>query len=284
MQSISFIGAGRLGTTLAIAWHRAGMPVTMIASRNPESARKATAGLEGCTAVTPEEAVRADLVFLTVPDDDIGPLAASLPWRKGQYVVHCSGATEVSVLDAATQAGAITGGYHPMQIFSDPQRTLTLLSGATAGIEGPPPLEKILRQLAEKLGMVPMLLPPGSRALYHGGSLFVGTFLLSMLNEAARAWSAFGISEEQTLRALLPVARGTLETAAVKGVAASLAGPISRGDVKVVQRHLRALEQLSDEQASFYRQLAARQLQLARRNGKLQEHQLAALQEAIGSS
>ena len=122
MQSISFIGAGRLGTTLAIAWHRAGMPVTMIASRNPESARKAAAGLEGCAAVTPEQAVLADLVFLTVPDDDIGPLAASLPWRKGQYVVHCSGATEVSVLDAAAQAGAITGGYHPMQIFSDPQQ------------------------------------------------------------------------------------------------------------------------------------------------------------------
>lgn len=282
MQSISFIGAGRLGTTLAIAWHRAGMPVTMIASRNPESARKAAAGLEGCAAVTPEQAVQADLVFLTVPDDDIGPLAASLPWRKGQYVVHCSGATEVSVLDAAAQAGAITGGYHPMQIFSDPQRTLALLPGATAGIEGPPALEQILRRLAEKLGMVPMLLPPGSRALYHGGSLFVGTFLLSMLNEAARAWSAFGISEEQTLRALLPVARGTLETAAVKGVAASLAGPISRGDIKVVQRHLRALEQLSEEQVSFYRQLAARQLQLARRNGKLQQHQLDALQEAIG--
>lgn len=281
MKSISFIGAGRLGTTLAIALHRAGMPVTMIASRTPAAAEKAVSGLAGCHAVTPEQAAAADLVFLTVPDDEIGSMAARLPWRAGQYVVHCSGATEVALLEPAARAGALTGGYHPLQIFSDPQRTLALLPGSTAGIEGPPELEQQLRLLAAKLEMVPMLLPPGSRALYHGGGLFAGTFLLSMLNEAVQAWSAFGISEEQTLRALLPVARGTLETGVAKGPAAALAGPVSRGDVKVVQRHLQALEKLSMEQADFYRQLAQRQLQLARKNGRLQAAQLDALQQLI---
>ncbi|MDY7579153.1 DUF2520 domain-containing protein [Herbaspirillum sp. RTI4] len=281
MQSISFIGAGRVGATLATAFHRSGLPVSMIASRNLASAQKAATGLVGCSAVTLQQAAAADLVFITVPDDDIGAVASSLIWRKGQYVVHCSGATEIAVLETAARAGAITGGFHPLQIFSDPQNTLGLLAGSTAGIEGAPELESILRELAVRLGMIPMLLPPGSRALYHCGSVLTGTFLLSLLNEAVRAWTAFGIDEQQALRGLLPVARGTLETAAIKGPVGALSGPISRGDSKVVARHLRALEQLSAEQADLYRQLAGRQLEMARINGKLQEIQLTALKAVI---
>src|SRR6185295_5461330 len=106
---------------------------------------------------------------LTVPDDAIAPLAAQLPWRAGQRVVHCSGATEVAVLEPALRAGAMTGGFHPLQIFSDPARAGGLLAGSTVAIEGPPALEAELMVIAQRLGMTPLRLPPGARALYHGG-------------------------------------------------------------------------------------------------------------------
>jgi predicted short-subunit dehydrogenase-like oxidoreductase (DUF2520 family) len=119
--------------------------------------------------------------------------------------------------------------------------------------------------------MVPMILPPGARAMYHIGSLFAGTYLLSLLNEAVEAWGTFGMNEEQTLRALLPLARGTLMTAETRGLAASLAGPISRGDAMAVARHLDALTACGNSQTSFYKDLARRQLKLAqRRTNKLQ--------------
>jgi predicted short-subunit dehydrogenase-like oxidoreductase (DUF2520 family) len=260
MTSIAFIGAGRLGTTLAGALAKSGLDAAAVPGRD--------------TAAATAAAQRADLVFLTVPDDAIAPLAMRLPWRAGQRVVHCSGATEVAVLDPAARAGALTGGFHPLQIFSDPARAAELLAGSTVAIEGPPALEAELRELAQRLHMTPLRLPPGARALYHGGASFAASFLLSMLQEAADVWRSFGIDEHETLQALLPLARGTLDAAASRGVAGALAGPVSRGDAGVVQRHLQALDRLGPAHGAFYRELTRRQIELARTDGRLDGAQL----------
>jgi predicted short-subunit dehydrogenase-like oxidoreductase (DUF2520 family) len=282
MVSIAFIGAGRLGAALALALVRQGCAVQAVASRRAASAQALAQALPDCRASTIEQAAKADLVFLTVPDDEIEPTAARLSWRAGQQVVHCSGATEVAALDAAARQGALTGGFHPLQIFSDPQRALSLIAGSTVAIEGPPALEARLTELAALLGMRPLRLPPGARALYHAGASFAASFLLSMLQEALAAWHSFGIDEQAALQALLPLARGTLDMAEARGLAGALAGPVSRGDAGVVGRHVAAMAGLGPAHAAFYREFALRQLELARAGGRLDEAQLAALRRAIG--
>jgi predicted short-subunit dehydrogenase-like oxidoreductase (DUF2520 family) len=283
MGSIAFIGAGRLGVALATALSQHGCPVQAIASRRAASAEALAHALPGCRSVRPEEAVMADLVFLTVPDDEIAATAARLPWRAGQQVVHCSGATEVSALEAAARRGALTGGFHPLQIFSDPQRALGLIAGSSVAIEGPPALEARLRELAERLGMHPLHLPPGARALYHAGASFAASFLLSMLQEALDAWRSFGIDEPAALQALLPLARGTLDMAEARGLPGALAGPVSRGDAGVVGRHLAAMAGLGSAHAAFYREFGLRQLQLAQQSGRLSEAQLEALRRVMAA-
>jgi predicted short-subunit dehydrogenase-like oxidoreductase (DUF2520 family) len=270
MTSIVFIGAGRLGSTLAGALAKSRLDAATAPGRDLAAAQAA--------------ASRADLVFLTVPDDAIAPLAARLPWRAGQRVVHCSGATDVSALQPAARAGALTGGFHPLQIFSDPARAIDLLAGSTVAIEGPPALEAELREIAQRLCMIPLRLPPGARALYHGGASFAASFLLSMLQEAVDVWRSFGIGEQDALQALLPLARGTLDAAATRGLAGSLAGPVSRGDAGVVERHLRALQRLGPEHAAFYREITRRQIELARVSGRVGAVQLARLQAAIADA
>jgi predicted short-subunit dehydrogenase-like oxidoreductase (DUF2520 family) len=280
---IAFIGCGRLARTLARAWQRAGQPVACVASRTPAHAQALADALPGCVALSAAEAVaRADLVLLTVPDDAIATTAAALPWRAGQAVVHCSGATEVSVLQPAADAGALIGGFHPLQIFSDPEQALALLRGCSVAIEAPPALDAQLRALAALLQMRPIALPPGARALYHGGASYAASFLLSMLDEAVQAWAGFGVSEADALQALLPLAEGTLKSARAKGLAGALAGPVSRGDAGVVARHLAAFGALGAEQRAFYAQMTERQLRLAEASGRLSAAQRAALERVLG--
>ena len=273
MGSIAFIGAGKLGSALAQALSQRGVAVTHVASRHGASAQQLAARLSGCQAVDAATAAQADLVFLTVSDDGIGPLAAQLPWRAGQAVVHCSGATEVSVLQPAADAGAEIGGFHPLQIFSDPQRAIELLAGSSVAIEGPPALEAQLQQIAHTLGMHPLRLPPGARALYHGSASYAASFLLSMLSEVVTVWRSFGIDEANALQALLPMARGTLDAAASKGLSAAVAGPISRGDAGVIARHLAAFTALGPEHAALYREFTRRQLELVQATQRLSEEQ-----------
>ena len=70
---IAFVGAGRVGTALAVALARAGWDVVAVASRD-EAARDRFAGLvPGARRFSEPQAVldEAELVFLTVPDDAV---------------------------------------------------------------------------------------------------------------------------------------------------------------------------------------------------------------------
>lgn len=281
MERIAIIGTGRLGSCLALALSRAGLPVWAVAGRREEAVAGLAGRIPGCLGLSPRAAAEADLVFLVVPDDAIAPVAAALPWRAGQAVVHCSGATDVSALAPAAESGALTGGFHPLQIFSDPERALDLIAGSSVAIEGPPSLEARLREIASRLGMHCIHLPPGARARYHGGASFAASFLLSMLHEAAVVWASFGVDEASALKALLPLARGTLDAAEARGIAPAQAGPVSRGDAGVVRRHLEAMLALGPEHAAFYRELTRRQIELAAMNGRLDAAALQALRDAI---
>lgn len=282
-ERIAFIGAGRLARTMAPAWLAGGQRVVAVASRQLSAAQDLTLQLPGCQALSLEAAVAAaDLVLLTVSDDAIAPLAAALPWRAGQAVVHCSGATELSALAPAEQAGAAVGGFHPLQIFSDPARAGRLLAGSTVGIEAADAgLSARLHELAAALGMTPMHLRPGTRAAYHAAANLAASSLLAVLAEAQQVWAAIGLPAEAALPALLPLARGTLDAAEARGLAGALSGPVARGDAGVLRAHLQALDALGPTHGRLYRELLRRQLNLAAESGRQPEAVLAGMRPLL---
>ncbi|MCH8108803.1 MAG: NAD(P)-binding domain-containing protein, partial [Chloroflexi bacterium] len=93
-SKIAFVGSGVVGGSLAVVLSQAGYPVVATASRTFSSAQNLARFVPGCVAyeTAQEAANEADFVFITTPDDVIGAVAASISWRQGQGVAHCSGA------------------------------------------------------------------------------------------------------------------------------------------------------------------------------------------------
>src|SRR5258705_1068010 len=148
--TLGFIGAGRVGTGLASGFVRAGVNVVAVASRTIASAQKLAKRIRGARACAPQEvAERADIVFLTVPDDAIEAVASKVRWRAGSACVHCSGAADLDVLQKAVADGALAGGFHPLHMFGEaggPPRALTgcaiALPGPHSLLPKPPPLPR----------------------------------------------------------------------------------------------------------------------------------------------
>lgn len=285
--SIGFIGTGRVANTLARALSQAGFNVVALASRTVESAQRLADALPNCRAYATQQEVAdaADLVFLTVPDDAIAPLVDALRWRADMAVVHCSGATELSALAKAQRAGARVGGFHPLHAFADPLVALAHLPGCAVAVEAEEPLLGELNAIAHALRLEPLRLPPGSRALYHLSGSFAASFIDGLLHEAVELWrQRLGVSREQALKALLPLARATLDSVAAMGTVEALTGPISRGDVGTVARHLDALRRDHPDTLPLYALLAQRSVGMAVEKGALTEAQRAELERLLAQA
>src|SRR5213082_3765639 len=211
--TLGFIGAGRLGTGLASGFARAGMNVVAIASRTSASAQKLAKRVRGARACAPQEvADRADIAFLTVPDDAIEGLASSLRWREGAACVHCSGAADLDVLKKPVADGALAGGFHPLHMFGEAGEPPGALASCAIALTGPDALVQRLARLARALDARPLRLPEGGRALYHAAANFSGAFVIALVQEAIALWGKLGVAEADALAALLPLLRGTAET------------------------------------------------------------------------
>lgn len=267
-----FIGAGRLGTALAWSFAAHGLRVAAAASMRRADAERLAGPIPGCAVGELQETIdAADLVFITTPDSAIAETAARGRWRPGISVVHCSGVTEVAALAAAARAGALIGGFHPMQTFGDPAAAVRSLPGCTITIEAEEPLDRTLVALAGRLECRVNRLPPGMRARYHAAAGYTSQFVNALFREASKVWQSWGASEEDAVRALLPLARGTLASIESAGLAEGMPGPVSRGDLSSVEKHVAALSELGPEAIAFYRLLCGRTIPLAVERGALDE-------------
>ncbi|SRR6266545_901546 len=268
---LGFIGAGRVGTGLAAGFSHAGVDVIAVASRSIASAQTLVKRVPGARVCAPQEvADRADIVFLTVPDDAIEAVASRIKWRAGSACVHCSGAAELDALEKAVADGALAGGFHPLHMFGDAGESPGALAGCAIALAGPDALVEKLERLARALDANPLRLPEGGRALYHAAANFSGAFVIALIQETIALWGKLGIAETDALAALLPLLRGTADNAEKLGAAGGLGSAIARGDVGTLRKHLGVLAREAPDSLELYRILSLRTIPLALAKGTLE--------------
>jgi predicted short-subunit dehydrogenase-like oxidoreductase (DUF2520 family) len=280
MPTLGIMGAGRLGSSLALALQHAGHPITSVHSANQADAEALCLQLAGSSVASASDlAARCELVFMTLPDSAIAECADALPWHAGQQVVHCSGALDLSVLDAARRAGALRGCLHPLQSFperfGDPGRW----SGIVCGIEADDPLGTLLERHARALGADVVRLEGIDRARYHAAAVFASNYMVALHAAASEAWAAAGLPPALARRALGPLGAGTAERLLGLSLEDALTGPLARGDTQTIARHLRALSTLPELRA-LYVHLGHWLLKLALPLSGAQRSELDALFEA----
>lgn len=244
-----------MGRGLSLALGRVGYTITGVASRARGDAQRV--------------ADDSTIVFLTVPDDAIAGVCAGLRWRPGQAAVHCAGSTELAVLRPAAEAGAATGGFHPLVMFADPEIAARSIAGAAIGIEASEPLAGRLRGMVRALGARELVIPPGGRAAYHGAAHFAAGFVGALVAEGVDIWRRIGIPPEDATQALFGLLRGAIDAMAHGGIGRAMAGSIARGDLHNIKRHLAALENLDPPARELYCTLALRSIPLVLQAGRI---------------
>lgn len=273
MNKIGFIGAGTVGTALAVRLKEKGYTVAVVASRSRASAEKLASRVGGCQALdSPQDvADAADMVFITTPDDSIPVVACQVRWHAGQSVLHCSGVDSLDVLEPARIAGAQVGGFHPLQTFASVTHAIENLPGSTFALETEPPLLDALKMMAEALDGHWVRLGAGDKVLYHAAAVMACNYLVTLVKLATDLWKSFGADTSEATQALLPLLRGTLNNIQNVGIPNCLTGPIARGDLGTIKMHLESLEARAPELLDIYQQLGLQTVPVSLAKGRIDQ-------------
>ena len=106
-MNYAIIGFGEIGQTLARAFARRGIDISVATTRDPESFASAAAAIgPGITPKTLAEAVKADIIFLAVRFQSHSDVAKVLPSWQGKIIVDVTNAYGVSEEELGGQPSA----------------------------------------------------------------------------------------------------------------------------------------------------------------------------------
>ena len=260
-RSISIVGAGRVGCTLARLLHSLGWRIGAVITRSAASSRSAVRAIGAGTpfAALTRHIFDADVILLATPDDVLPQIARELSLVagkncRGKIVLHTSGALDSRVLQPLARNGAATGSIHPMQTFTG--RSKPKLSGAIFAVEGHPRARRAAREIARKLGGIPVELAPNDKPAYHAAAALVAGHALALTESATKILIDLGFTRRRAIEALLPLLRQTLANYEQHGPQAAWTGPLARRDFATVEMHRRALRKYPREYQDAYAALS----------------------------
>jgi AmmeMemoRadiSam system protein B len=280
--SLSIVGAGAVGSALALSLAKSGWRLRSVISRTGRDA-VALARAAGAPRASTELAdldLSAETIIIAVRDGELPGVAKSLAGSagrglRGKVVLHTSGVHSASVLSPLAKSGASVGTFHPLYTFprgAAPARIRSGMNGIVFTVDGDGPAVKAAERLAAGLGGTALPVPPEMRPLYHAACVFASGYLAVMMHAVstlaersriARPWtSVFG-----------PILTATMENTVRRSPADALTGPVLRGDLETIGLHLDALGKFAPEFIPLYTVAALEMARVAVERGRLKREE-----------
>lgn len=290
-MKIGFIGAGKVATAFGLYLKDKNQTISGYYSRSEISARRSSE-LVNTLAFTDIGMclAQSDLIFITTGDDQIETVVASIcefeqsvrnlepnqtQTQKIRRICHMSGAKSSEVLYPLKAFGHQCFSLHPLQTIADPIKGKELLSTCYYAFEGDE--DSVMEEWIKILDGPVVRMDRAQKPYYHAAACIASNYLYTLVDGAVAAMTLAGFSKEKGYEALLPLIYGTLENCRHSEPKDALTGPIARGDVETVKKHMQALESNKDLK-SLYQLMGLATLQLAS-SAKLKDESVKTLLE-----
>jgi len=260
---VSIIGAGRMGTALALALKAAGYRIEVVVAKRLSHARRAaeivgkgTLGLsiqqmDGLDSTQQVRLRRSSLFLIATPDDSIAKVASRLAaifkldrmkTRTRRVAMHTSGALSSEVLGPLGQAGFAVGSLHPLVSISDSISGAKSFANAFFSIEGDPAARRQARLIVRDIEGQSFTIKARHKALYHAAAVMTSPHVVALFDISLEMLGRCGVPAHRARQVLVPLLESTVANLSTQNPAQALTGTFKRGDVATVQRHLNALE------------------------------------------
>jgi predicted short-subunit dehydrogenase-like oxidoreductase (DUF2520 family) len=264
-MKIGFIGAGKVGFSLGKYFCKHGINVSGYFSRNPQSALQA-AEFTGTVCFNDIEGIveASDTLFLTVPDGTIKKIWDYIDKLsiKNKIICHCSGSVSSSIFSNIDNHHAYGYSIHPLLGISDKLNSYEQLSHAFFTIEGSQGRLSEMKTMLINLGNSVQIISPEDKSVYHSAAVFASNLMVALAQVSIDLLKGCGFNAENASFALNTLMLENMKNIVRQGTTEALTGPIERGDVETVKRHLDCLD---GEDRKIYILLSSKLIEIAKR-------------------
>ena len=259
-DTIAILGTGKVGTAVGFLLLSSGYQIVAIASRSDESIKRGVEYTRGKPFRNlSQAAAMAECIIISTSDDAIASVCEKITKdgavSPGKKVIHMSGAGGLDLLESARKSGAHVASIHPIQSFADVTGAIENIPGTTFGITAQEEIKNWSVQIVKDLGGVPFFVSEKDKPLYHAAACMASNYLVTLMNMVVEVYKSLGLKHDEAIKAFWPLVRGTIKNIENQGTVQSLTGPISRGDIGTVEKHLQAFQTKLPEFLNLYREL-----------------------------
>jgi predicted short-subunit dehydrogenase-like oxidoreductase (DUF2520 family) len=283
-RQLAFIGAGVVSLSVAQAFKSVGFEC-VIGSRDIDKAKAACRQYKLSLTVTDytKAVTNADVVFLGVPDDAIAKVAEALikdhNLHENRKLIHFSGALGSDILKRAEHNLSVASA-HPLQTFPSVDAGLNTLKNTFWFCEGDEIALSFLETAMPQISHRYTVIDSSAKTLYHLSAVFACNYLTSLMELSLVCAENSGLNRSEMFEALKPLITSTLENTEKSDTTNALTGPIARGDINTIRKHLDAIS--ADKNLfSNYKELGKIAIQLSRNKGLANKNDLLAIEKLL---
>lgn len=285
---ISIVGAGRVGTTLAVLFRKRGHTIVSVISRTRTDAKRCAALVHCSTYSTRLEDLSSatNLLIIATPDEAIREVAETISRLdtlnfSHLRAFHASGSLTSDELRSFSRRGALIFSMHPIQTF--PKKLSVDLqvkgmAGVSYGIEGSPRAIGFAKKLVRELGGSYLIVPKKKKISYHLACVIASNYTVGLLGAVEEIIAPFAASPR--LRHFKALIEASVRNALQDSPQEALTGPIARGSVRIVQEHLRELRR-NNRLGTLYRAVGMYALQMSRKARNITNEQERVLRKIL---
>nr|WP_264294195.1 DUF2520 domain-containing protein [Roseburia faecis] len=154
--------------------------------------------------------------------------------------------------------------------FSNKFSSYQQLEHAFFTVEGHPHAVQVITDLLTSYGNEVCRIDAAAKPEYHAAASILSNQVIAVLDTGYRLLEDCGFSREKAVAATAALVRQNIENVLSQGCVHALTGPIERGDVSTVEKHLHCL---NTEDAALYRMLGTRLLAIAEGKNPAQNYE-----------
>lgn len=240
-MKIGFIGAGKVGCSLAKYFVTKGLTVQGFYSRSNLHAQQASQFINGKVFTSLIELIEdCDCIFITVPDSQIAVVWSELSLMpiEDKLIGHCSGLLSSQVFQRNKTVFPRGFSLHPLYAIHDRFACDLSQQNIYFTLEAPDDVLKQLLSFFETVINSIATIQADSKPLYHAACVILSNQVIALAHIGSQLFNQCNLPEAFSQHAWHKLFIDNTQALCRVGAMQALTGPIERGDVATIKQHL----------------------------------------------